>query len=484
MKTLKLLSLFILCIALILGCAKDEELIENQNDVMLKKASIAPVVLVEPSGVDDTQALKDAFDNAIAAGHGSVVQLCEGEYHLGFIEIRDFYGRLKGKGKDKTIIIANSGLDAQLLMDQRQYPDLIKFVGGDVELDHFTIQTPEGGLTISGFPFIHSLINFSATNANYEWGNPDRSINVLVDNVRIKGQFWEGGYGYSHRYSSIFGLRTGWDYYFEDPLSNVGVVNREKINFKMINSEVETFAYGFGLEAMKDGNYVIGEKNKGNVISYCDQGGGVWEYRNTNVLIEGNIINVFEKGWGFDLDNFPYYMILADEPNDKASSFNVQHNTFNLNQSYYAMMLRDRLHYLNPKGAIVNFNVRNNKFQLSDNIDVVLLHVFTNGAVMRNNKFTGHSYSAGIYSWRSDNGLLLGNNFSTAVFESGLSVVLNYSNNWTIVGGNLGETVVDNGENNLISGFNNMGSDVPFGQTIVDNLKEKKRPMYDLKKGN
>lgn len=484
MKTLKLLSLFILGIALIMGCTKDEDLLKNQDEIMLKKASKAPVFVVEPSGGDDTQALKEAFNSAIAAGHGSVVQLCEGEYHLGFIEIRDFYGCMKGKGKDKTIIIANSGLDAQLLMDQRQYPDLIKFVGGDVELDHFTIQTPEGGLTISGPPFIHSLINFSATNANYKWGNPNRSINVLVDNVRIKGQFCEGGYGYSHKYSSMVGLRTGWDYYFEDPYSNVGVVNREKVNFKIINSEVETFAYGIGLEGNKDGNYVIGEKNKGNVISYCDEGGGVWEYRNTNVLIEGNIINVFEKGWGFDLDNYSYYMILADETNDKASTFNVQHNTFNLNQSRYAMMLRDYLHFKNPKGAIVNFNVRNNKFQLSDNIAVVLLHVFTNGAVIRNNKFTGHSYSGGIYSWASDNGLLLGNNFSNAVFDAGWTVYLDNSNNWTIVGGNLGETVINNGENNHISGFNNSTSDIPFGQTIVDNLKEKKRPMYGLIKGN
>ena len=53
--------------------------------------------------------------------------------------------------------------------------------------------------------------------------------------------------------------------------------------------------------------------------------------------------------------------------------------------------------------------------------------------------------------------------------------------NWTIVSGNLGESVLDYDENNIISGFNNNTSDVPFGQTIVDNLEEIRGPLHDLK---
>ena len=52
---------------------------------------------------------------------------------------------------------------------------------------------------------------------------------------------------------------------------------------------------------------------------------------------------------------------------------------------------------------------------------------------------------------------------------------------WTIVGGNLGESVIDEGENNLISGFNNNTSEVPIGHTIVDNLEEMRGPLHDLK---
>lgn len=478
MKILKLLFMLLIFGGLIAGCSKDEELFDDPDDLMLKKATMGQVFKVLPTGGDDTQALQDAFDAAITEGAGSVVQLCEGEYHIGFIEIRDFCGSLKGAGKDKTIIIANSGLDVQALMDNHQYPHLVKFVGGDVKLCDFTIQSPEGPLTINGTPgFIHCLINFSACNANYEWGNPNRSINVLVDNIRLKGQFWEEGLGYHHGYNTYFGIRTGWDYLFADPYAHVGEVFREKINFKMINSEVETFVYGLVLEAMRDGKYVIGEKNKGNVVSQCDQGGGVWEFRNMDVLVEGNTFNVFEDGWGLDLDNYPYYMILANEPKIKATTFNVQHNTFNLNQSDYGMLLRDELSMLHPGEPTVSYNLKSNKFKLSDNHAPVLLPILAQNAVIRNNKFTGHSTDIGIYSWGSDNGLLLGNNFSNAVFDGGLSVILDASNNWTIVGGDLGETVLDFGVNNLISGFNNMHSDVPFGQTISDNLSKKHGPM-------
>ena len=81
---------------------------------------------------------------------------------------------------------------------------------------------------------------------------------------------------------------------------------------------------------------------------------------------EGNTFNVFEDGWGLDLDNYPYYMILADEPKIKATTFNVQHNTFNLNQSDYGMLLRDELSMLHPGEPTVSYNLKSNKFKLSD----------------------------------------------------------------------------------------------------------------------
>jgi hypothetical protein len=56
------------------------------------------------------------------------------------------------------------------------------------------------------------------------------------------------------------------------------------------------------------------------------------------------------------------------------------------------------------------------------------------------------------------------------------------SKNWTVVGGNLGEQVIDEGENNKINGFNVNHTEAPFGQSIVDNLEEMREAMQSFKK--
>jgi len=63
------------------------------------------VFKVYPNGIDDTEALMQAFNDAKAAGPGAVVQLSEGLFKIGFLdEIFDFNGYFLGAGKDKTIV--------------------------------------------------------------------------------------------------------------------------------------------------------------------------------------------------------------------------------------------------------------------------------------------------------------------------------------------------------------------------------------------
>ena len=80
----------------------------------------------------------------------------------------------------------------------------------------------------------------------------------------------------------------------------------------------------------------------------------------------------------------------------------------------------------------------------------------------------------------NENGLMLGNNFSNSTFSVASVLLDNRTNNWTIVGGDLGETVIDmtNGAGgHLITGMNVNDSDVPLGQTITDNLEEMREGM-------
>lgn len=484
MKTLKKLFLLTAVLALLFSCSKTEQVgFDNSSDLDLKKQNNKEMIfLVEPNGFDDTENLRDAIDEATLYGEGAVVQLVEGEYFLGFIEIRDFCGTLRGAGKEKTFITAMNNLDMQAMWDKNIHADLVKFVGGDVLLSDFTLQTPPGKISISGFTtgHIRSLINFSATNAIYEAANESRSINVVVDNVSFKGQFLEGGPGYNYGYNCFFGVRAGYDYFSGSD------VPREKIDFKITNSEINTFAYGLVLEGMKNSKLIVGEKNKGNVFSNLDQGGGVWESRNMEILIEGNTFNIPAFSWGLDLDNYPWYSLLREEPQTKATLYTIQNNIFNLDHSEYALMMHDVRRVTHPEEMPLVFLVKNNQFNMTDGYEWSIVCRRTKDVVIRNNKFRGNGdlaiYCDSPYGYvYNEDGLILGNNFSTAELGTGAVYLSVDTRNWTIVGGNLGESVLDYGLNNIITGFNNTTSEVHVGQDISKKLKENRSLMHELK---
>ncbi|MDF1570916.1 MAG: hypothetical protein RQ743_12565 [Bacteroidales bacterium] len=474
MKTKKVIFLIFACFGLMSGCEQFEMPDDDLTGIDLTKAISQAVFTVEPTGFDDTENLKNAFAEAVDAGPGAVVQLVEGEYFLGFLEIRNFYGTMEGAGKTKTIITAMNNLDMQALWDLNLHGDLVKFVGGDVRLSHFTIQTPPGKISVTGSPkgHIRSLVNFSATNAVYEAGNENRSINVTVDNVSFKGQFIEGGPGYNHGYNCFFGLRTGYDYFSGSDIA------REKIDFKITNSEINTFVYGLVLESMKNSKLIVGEKNKGNVFSNLDQSGGVWESRNMEILIEGNTFNVPEYSWGFDLSDYPYYGVLKDEPETETTLCNIQNNVFNLPYAEYGIYIRNQRHYFYPNEKPVAYQIRNNQFNMTDGYPWGIVTQVTKDMVIRNNKFSGYGYQALYLTLLSEGGLVLGNNFSTAEFSSAAIFLNANTSNWTVVGGMIKDRVINLGVNNVITGMNVSTSDKSLGRSI----SEKMVPMNHLMK--
>ena len=478
MKTLRNLLFLTLSVGLLFSCSKDGS-DEAFTGIDLKSRNVTPqVFVVTPSGGDDTPAICQAFDDAKAAGPGSVVQLLSGEYYLGLMEVRDFCGVFKGAGKSKTIINVMNGLDLLSLWNKGQGGNLVKFVGGDVQLRDFTIRTPEGRLSVTGPAngIIGALFNFSACNAQYEAGNTNRSINVVIDNVSCKGQLLEGGVGYTRGYSCYFAIRAGWDQPWGTDIP------REKIEFKITNSEFDTFCYGLVLEAMKDGSIIVGENGKGNTFSNIDQAAGVWECRNTQVSIQGNTFNIREFSYGLDLDDYPYYANLRNEPSETATIFNVQNNIFNMIHSEYALWLRNRRTYTYPEEPAVIYQVKNNLFNMTDGYEWGIISYFTKGAVIRNNRFSGHGDLALYLVNYSRNGLVLGNNFSSAEFGTAVAYLTASTRDWTFVGGNIADQVINFGTNNLITGFSVNNAEAPFGQAIVDNLNDTKEALRDLKK--
>lgn len=475
MKTKKLVFLIFACFGLMFGCEQFEMPDDELTGIDLKKATSQAVFTVEPTGVDDTENLKNVFDEAIAAGPGAIVQLVEGEYFLGFLEIRDFYGTLKGAGKTKTIITAMNNLDAQALWDQNLGQDLIKFVGGNVHLKNFSIETPPGKLCVTGPAegHIRTMMNFSANNAQYELGNEDRSINVVIDNVSVKGQFFTEGFGYyTNTFNCLFGVRTGWDCVAGSDLP------RERINIEITNSEFNTLCYGVLLEAMNESKAIIGKKNNGNLFKNNDKAGGLYESRFTELVMEGNTFNVPAYCYGFDVDDYSYYPILKNEPESQTSLCNIQNNVFNLTYAEYGIRLHNRRHFLNPKEKPVAFQIRNNQFNMTDGYPWGIVTQVTKDMVIRNNKFSGYGYQALFLTLFSEGGLVLGNNFSTAEFYSAAVFLEENTSNWTVVGGKIKDRVINLGVNNVITGMNVSTSDEPLGRSI----SEKIVPMNHLMK--
>jgi len=68
-------------------------------------AGASDTFVITPTGVDDTANIQAAFDAAIAAGPGSVVELAAGDFYLSEpILIDDFSGTFRGQGSSRSVI--------------------------------------------------------------------------------------------------------------------------------------------------------------------------------------------------------------------------------------------------------------------------------------------------------------------------------------------------------------------------------------------
>lgn len=464
MKPLKKILFFTVTAGLLFSCSEtglDEDYLNEDDSGSDLKCTKGPskVVFVKPSGGDDAENLKAAFAEAAGYGRGSVVQLMKGEYKLSHLDVYDFYGSLKGMGKTQTIISVLPGIISfDECVEMNTVPCIMRFVGGDVRLSDFTVRTPPGPVSVGGY--IYSIINFSSFTKDYESGNESRSINAVVDNVSVIGQFDEGG-GYEG-YNSAMGVRAGFDYFpvWEEPYTKQP---REKINFTITNSDFENFSYALVVEGFKNSKVVIGKINKGNHFFNCHQAGGIWEERDNDIVVEGNSFDIHEAG--LDLDNTPWYLLFNSEPSIKGTVSKLRFNRFELKGGWYGFWLADPSRATEP-GVPSSIMVNDNLF-MEDGGWTCIAGYLLKGTVIKNNRFTGHGFQ-GIclfdradYWWFdtdglfNENGLILGNNFSSANFDDCAIYLNEGTKNWTIVAGKT-ESITDLGTGNKIIGVSGM----------------------------
>lgn len=484
---MKKLLFFFTCVCLLVACSKDEPLTLSGDNILNDTSVDGKVFVVEPSkGADITASLKQAFNDAIAAGPGSVVQLPRGEFELGFIEIREFYGKFKGAGKGKTIITTVADLNVDALLDQGLNTVLIRFVGGDVRMSDMTIKTSPGELSSGSEDWIDGLVGFSAR--TYQYTSEKDYINAVIDDVEFIGN-WENT---THGLKAEFGVRGnvkidgGW------PLScmDISVTNCSFDGF---------YAWGALIEHIKGGKIIAGTKNNGNIftnnasernVAYEWGGGGslgIWNNVNVEISVIGNTFFIPQgTRWGIEMFSSPVPARLEQVQQTKVTVCNIEQNVFNITGGGGGVLINDRRRYFYPEDLPMNVQVKNNKFNLSNDAFTGIGSMNMMKMVIRNNKFGG-SGQHGVriigpspYPY-NENGLMLGNNLSNATFSVAAVLLDVRTKNWTIVGGNLGERVINLGENNIITGMSVNNSEAPFGQTIVDNLEEMREAVHNLK---
>jgi len=459
----------ILCI--IFSCCRDDS-DQGFAGPELKGSVTGPeVIMVAPSGGDDTENLVNAFAEAMSYGPGNEVRLGDGIFHTDLIEVRDFCGSLTGGGKGKTIITTIDDLSIDKTDNLNLYPVLLKFVGGNVTMSGMTITTPPGSLSTGARDWLEGLVGFFGYSQYYEPAG--RYINVVFDNVEIIGSTDNVGYG----------LMTGSDSQGMDggvPLSNIDI--------SVTNSYFSDCAwYGACIMMIKEGSLIVGTHQNGNIFENIpNRSLGIWHCTSVIAKVTGNtFFNPAGTGFGLEIYSAPYPALLEQVPQIFRSVYSIEQNEFNISGGTGGILVNDNRRRFFPDEMPMAVHVKNNRFNMSNNAFTGMGCINMSGMLIRNNRFSGTG-SWGVRIFRqsaiyNENGLMLGNNFSNTSY-SNASVLLDVgTRNWTIVGSNIGESVLDAGENNLITGFSVNTSEAPFGQTIVDNLEATREALKELK---
>ena len=92
---------------------------------------------------DYTTQIQKAFDAAVKAGPGSIVQLSAGHFYINTILAKNFRGCFKGAGEGRTLIDCLRGLDPSLpgmtVLPGYFYPFLFGFDGGHVSVSDLSV---------------------------------------------------------------------------------------------------------------------------------------------------------------------------------------------------------------------------------------------------------------------------------------------------------------------------------------------------------
>ncbi len=496
MKSLKL-TMTLIVLLIFTACTKEgfnpvnSSLKPDKGNALTAGNYCGTVIKVAaPNGIDDDQKLLDAFTAAKLAGPGSVVQLAEGTYRVGFIEIREFFGSFVGAGKGKSVITFKTGLDCSYFVPNNweNWHIFIKFIGGDIYMADMTLTTPEERICLEGSGAFFDgaamgQVIFSSLSTS---GDPEIPyIKVWVNNVDFNGKKCTWGPGYNITGAMCCAMNG------DKPVPEA----RGREDIKITNCSFDTFQETVIFGWLSGSKIIVGEKNNGNLFKNCMTGVVFRDLIDDDLKVTGN--KFFLEGQFGILFNNGFWGSTTDDPQTRRTTLDIQQNEFYLskievNKTYTnGIIIRDPRR-IKGENLPVSSLVKNNIFRFAEDGYIGIHLIGTKDIVIRNNRFLGDAY-IGIVGYqaawqdgrmvKSENGLILGNNFSGADFTIASIILQKETYNWTVVGGGFSnETIINQGTNNLITGVNIKDSEVPLGETIKDNMGMINDLFRDIKK--
>jgi len=411
------------------------------------KPSAGEIFMVYPSGGDDTGAIQQAFNDAIAAGSGSTVQLAAGQFYTNATFVQNFYGTFKGAGKDLTTIDVLKG----------KYPEeggivgpygnhLFTFEGGDVCISDLGFEiTPEkpAGLSYDGTYDLFTILIRG-------------QINSRIERVKFTGHEGDqSGYPEGHPLEEkTYNVRLG-----------VGVEYGMCLNGRHTITKCEFESLWLGITAWLLMNCELA------ITSNSIKGGAI------------GIINAVSDNSKFKISRndiettyFGGIWVIQDVPVESASQWLITHNTIKvLSDDSDGIFLGDFSSFKSLEAV-----VSHNKIILDDVNYGGIWTSFLQDTIICNNIIRGTG-DYGIGCAYAYNNLLLGNNVQN-VDASWAPVVLIFATECVVVGGSTKTNVLNMfGTNNLIVGMNNM-QDNSLGQEIQEAMEQKRELIQSFPK--
>ncbi len=366
-------------------------------------ASSGSVFTVYPTGVDDTQNIRQAFELAKAAGPGSTVLLAPGNFKTRMIEIRDYDGNFKGSGQNVTFVDTFENQECQAWWEAGNDISLFSFKRGYGRVSDMTIHItpaspcqPSDETTIRALTFIPTRFNPATDCESQQIGQ----VSGSVERVTIQG---EGNVEYG------IAFWGGADWSIPDCQYNYKYAQGEFRVSKTIIRNVGTAA--ISPWATIDSRITIGgSEEDANTLDGAYF--GIWanDHSGSTLDISHNRIDHVVIGFQTLQDGDWWHPHLVSP-----ATYNIHHNDISVYENGNAIELLDFDNFDGPWypriGPMIIANVHHNHFTLNLDYSWAVWGEWLDGAVIHQNTVDGNSnYAMGFGFWGPTLGLKIMNN--------------------------------------------------------------------------